>query len=68
MRDECLNLETFHSRDHARAVTKLYLKFYNEKRPHSALGHHTPMAFTHSYGQAEADVGFAGLGWAQTRD
>lgn len=68
LRDECLNLETFHSRDHARAVTKLYLTFYNEKRPHSALGYQTPMEFTRSYGPTETDVGFADLGSAQTRD
>ena len=68
LRDECLNLETFHSRDHARAVTKLYLKFYNEKRPHSALGYQTPMEFALRYGQAVGDVGFADLGSAQTRD
>lgn len=38
LRDECLNLETFHGRDHARALVKLFGRFYNEQRPHSSLG------------------------------
>lgn len=38
LRDECLNLETFHGRDHARALVKLFGRFYNERRPHSSLG------------------------------
>lgn len=37
LRDECLNTETFHHRDHARAVVKLFARKYNEERPHSAL-------------------------------
>ena len=68
LRDECLNLETFHSHDYARAVTKLYLTFYNEKRPHNALGYHTAMEFARGNRQVPEDVGFADLGSAQTRD
>lgn len=45
LRDECLNLETFHNRDHARAVIRLFGKFYNERRPHGALGYRTPDEF-----------------------
>jgi putative transposase len=45
LRDECLNLETFHNRDHARALVKLYGRDYNERRPHSALGYQTPAEF-----------------------
>jgi putative transposase len=37
LRDECLNMETFHHRDHARAVVKLFKRHYNESRPHSSL-------------------------------
>jgi putative transposase len=37
LRDECLNLETFHHRDHARAIVKLFKRHYNEERPHSSL-------------------------------
>ena len=45
LRDECLNLETFHNRDHARALIKLYARGYNERRPHSSLGYQTPREF-----------------------
>ena len=45
LRDECLNLETFHNRDHARALIKLYARHYNERRPHSSLGYLTPREF-----------------------
>jgi putative transposase len=38
LRDECLNLETFQNRDHARALIKLFARFYNQERPHSSLG------------------------------
>lgn len=49
LRDECLNLETFHNRDHARALIKLYGRSYNEKRPHSSLGYQTPAEFAASW-------------------
>jgi putative transposase len=45
LRDECLNLETFHNRDHARALVKLFGRAYNERRPHSSLGYLTPLEF-----------------------
>lgn len=45
LRDECLNLETFHNRDHARALIRLYARRYNERRPHSSLGYQTPGEF-----------------------
>jgi putative transposase len=45
LRDECLNLETFHNRDHARALIKLFGRRYNERRPHSSLGYQTPLEF-----------------------
>lgn len=44
-RDECANLETFHNRDHARAISKLYKRHYNQERPHSSLAYQTPMEF-----------------------
>ena len=46
LRDECLNLETFHNRDHARALIKLFARGYNERRPHSSLGYLTPTEFS----------------------
>jgi putative transposase len=45
LRDECLNLETFHNRDHARVLIRLYARHYNERRPHSSLGYLTPREF-----------------------
>ena len=43
--DECANLETFYNRDHARALSRLYMRDYNERRPHSSLGYLTPNEF-----------------------
>jgi putative transposase len=51
VRDECLNLETFHNRDHARALCKTYGRQYNEKRPHSSLGYLTPREFAETCGR-----------------
>ncbi len=45
LRDECLNPETSHDRDHARALIKLFGRSYNERRPHSSLGYMTPSEF-----------------------
>lgn len=49
LRDECLNLETFHNRDHARALIKLFGRHYNERRPHSSLGYLTPREFAQEW-------------------
>ena len=49
LRDECLNLETFHNRDHARALIKLFGRHYNERRPHSSLGYLTPKEFAEKW-------------------
>jgi putative transposase len=53
LRDECLNMETFHNRDHARALIKRYGRHYNQRRPHSALGYRTPAEFAARW-QAES--------------
>ena len=45
LRDECLNLETLHNRDHARALVKLFGRSYNDRRPHSSLAYLTPSEF-----------------------
>jgi putative transposase len=59
LRDECLNLETFHGRDHARAVVKLYKRTYNEQRPHGSLGEAiTPRGFYEKW--KKENVGCAG--------
>jgi putative transposase len=44
-REECANMETFHHRDHARALGQLFLRYYNQERPHSSLGYQTPQEF-----------------------
>jgi putative transposase len=53
-RDECANLETFHNRDHARALSRLYVRDYNEGRPHSSLGYLTPREFAGKYERTAA--------------
>jgi len=55
LRDECLNLETFHGRDHARAVIKLYGRFYNDERPHSSVEDLTPGEFYEKWKKEEGD-------------
>lgn len=42
VRDECLNLEVFHSVAEARVRLETYRRQYNEERPHSSLGYRTP--------------------------
>jgi putative transposase len=57
-RDECANRETFHNRDHARALSKLYKRHYNQERPHSSLAYQTPVEFAERCGirKEEKDV------------
>ena len=63
LRDECLNLETFHNREHARALVRLYARQYNERRPHSSLGYQTPREFAAKWrGENEEKDGCAGGG------
>ena len=44
-RDECLNLEWFHSLAEARVIIQRWRRYYNEERPHSSLGYQTPGEF-----------------------
>jgi putative transposase len=53
-RDECANMNTFHNRDHARALSKLYKREYNQVRPHSSLGYQTPAEFAQACGAESA--------------
>lgn len=63
LRDECLNLETFHGRDHARALIRLFARDYNDRRPHSALGYQTPNEFDAKWREVnEKKAGCAGDG------
>lgn len=45
LREECLNAHWFLSLDDARAKIEAWRRFYNESRPHSALGDRTPCEF-----------------------
>lgn len=57
LRDECLNLETFAHRDQARAVCRLFMRHYNQERPHSALGYLTPEEFAARCGKGGGNKG-----------
>lgn len=56
LRSECLDLETFHNRDHARALIKLYKREYNDRRPHSSLKYLTPTAFAKRWREQNGEV------------
>ena len=45
LRDECLSLEWFRSRDEARVVIETWRRHYNAVRPHSSLKYLTPLEF-----------------------
>jgi len=44
-RDECLNGESFHGVPEARVITQAFSRHFNNDRPHSSLGFHTPKEF-----------------------
>ena len=45
LRDECLNVHQFASLDEARTIIEAWRLDYNQRRPHSSLGHLTPNEF-----------------------
>ena len=45
LRDECLNVHQFASLDEARTIIEAWRVDYNQRRPHSSLGHLTPNEF-----------------------
>jgi putative transposase len=49
MRDECLNLHVFTSVAEARVRLQAFRHYYNEERPHSALGYQTPSEFKQTW-------------------
>jgi putative transposase len=55
VRDECLNMETFASRDQARMICKVYGRQYNTERPHSSLGYLTPQEFAAQWREENAE-------------
>jgi putative transposase len=53
-RDECANMETFRQCAHARAICRLFMRYYNQERPHSSLGYQTPQEFARRHPMAAA--------------
>jgi putative transposase len=45
MREECLNMELFYGVHDAHATTQAWRRYYNEQRPHGALGYQSPLEF-----------------------
>jgi putative transposase len=45
LRDECLSIEWFRTRQEAAAIIEGWRRHYNEVRPHSSLGYLTPAEF-----------------------
>jgi len=45
LRDECLNMEWFRTRQEAAAIIEAWRCHYNQVRPHSSLGYLTPAKF-----------------------
>ena len=45
LRDECLNVHQFASLAEAQAIIEAWRRDYNQRRPHSSLGHLTPNEF-----------------------
>jgi transposase InsO family protein len=54
LRDECLNREWFVSRQEAKLIIEKWRHFYNNERPHSALGNRTPAAVGRERRQGQA--------------
>ena len=53
LRDECLNMEVFHSVAEAKVITEMWRREYNEQRPHSSLNYMTPLEFKAAWEQSE---------------
>jgi putative transposase len=45
LRDECLNVHQFNSLTEAQHIIEVWRLDYNQRRPHSSLGHLTPNEF-----------------------
>ena len=45
LRDECLNVHQFASLTEAQTIIEAWRVDYNQRRPHSSLGHLTPNEF-----------------------
>lgn len=49
-RDECLAMNWFYSRAHAKVIIEAWRKHYNAVRPHSSLDYKTPLEFMSEWG------------------
>jgi putative transposase len=54
LRDECLNVETFFDLSHVRDKLERWRLDYNQVRPHSALGDHSPEEFAREWRASSA--------------
>jgi Integrase core domain len=59
LRDECLNVNGFLSREDARGKIEAWRRHYNASRPHTALGNVSPSEFANQGGPSPALVGSA---------
>jgi putative transposase len=55
-RDECLAMNWFHSRAHAKVISETWRKHYNAVRPHSSLEYQTPLVFVSQW-KSESTTG-----------
>jgi putative transposase len=49
-RDECLAMNWFYSRAHAKVIIEAWRQHYNEVRPHSSLDYKTLLEFMSEWG------------------
>jgi transposase InsO family protein len=57
MREECLNMELFYGVRDARATVEAWRRYYNEERPHGALGYQSPLEFKRKWLAEEEKTG-----------
>jgi putative transposase len=55
-RDECLAMNWFHSRAHAKVIIESWRKHYNAMRPHCSLEYQTPLEFVSQW-KSESTTG-----------
>lgn len=60
-RDECLNEEIFLDLEDAKNKIEKWRRYYNEKRPHSAIGNKTPMQFENEFKKTNALMNRSGV-------